>query len=645
MTLTERKIWHLPLLLLLAFWLGGCSMHDDMDDIDPGSDFYLLLNVHSGDSNMGLTRAEALGITYEQATEGRELMNTLRVIIVNQETQIVAHNDFIKLPEASTFKDGLKYKVDLNTDYKVYLIANEEGVPNYLTLLKDIKIGESYPDNELEDIVIGSEEGGQPIINDTSAELPVPMTEIFDIHTSPSKATSSANEVIQNETFFITRAASKFSFYFFVSEDFKLLDSNEEQLSIKSVKINGLGKNEYLFPNDTYYTPGKDADRTSIKREITAFRIPTEDNGIGAYTFELPTPFKLKDMPTKPENFNSNDPTAGLTDEEVRKYIPLLYFPESKGNAAGNLECTISFDGENYLPPVPLPNLPHKLPRNTHVVVVITLNGQTLDVSVDIQPFAEQKLTFQFGLMRDERGDLKVLFDKNGDLPDYFKSFVVSHKDEYRIGQITRTDDNGVSQINWVLYEGKDDNTGIILENGDYFAIVVGEYENLNEARIWIKDSDGCHVLSNYENSSVDVHSYGAREVEEFFGLNQSERYLKDALGYRQVYLFSDNWGVATHNSIVIHPQTSMMLFRANPGTITINDDSGNPISNSEMMYFRVENWAEPNEGASANSVCGHIIVSEKTSDDNKYLIAVFREILADGTLGEYSEEVSIPMV
>ncbi len=645
MTLTEQKIWRLPLILLLAFWLGGCSTHDDIEEFDTSSDFFLLLNIHTGDSNFGLTRAEELGITYEQATEGRELMNTLRVIIVNQETHIIAHNDFIRLPEASTFKDGLKYKVDLDTDYKVYLIANEEGIPNYLNLFKIIQIGESYPESELENIVIGSEEGGQPIISNTSAELPVPMTEIFDIHTSASKSTLTANEVVQNETFFITRTASKFSFYFFVSDDYKLLDSSEEQLAIKSVKINGLGKNEYLFPNDTYYTPGKDTDRTSIKREITSFKLPTENNGIGAYTFELPTAFKLSELPTKPDNFNSNNPTAGLTDAQVREYVPLIYFPESQGNASGNLECTISFDGENYLPPVSLPNLPNKLPRNTHVVVIITLNGQSLDASVKIQPFAEQKLTFQYGLMRDERGDLMVLFDKNGDLPDYFKSFVASHNDEYRIGQITRTDENGISQNNWVLYEGKDDNTGIILENGDYFAIVVGEYENLDEARIWIKDSDGCHVLSNYEYSNVGVHSYGAREVEEFFGLNQSERYLKDALGYRQVYLFSDNWGVTTHNSIVIHPQTSMMLFRANPGTITINDDSGNPVSNIEMMYFRVENWTEPNSGMSANSVCGHIIVSEKTSDDNKYLIAVFREILADGTLGEYSEEVSIPVV
>lgn len=389
---------------------------DGVEPINPDSDFFLQLNINSGDANHGLTRAEAeeLKVSFEQATDGRELMNTIRVVIVNQFTDIIEHNDFLRLPKASLSKDGLKYKVDPNTDYKVYLIANEEGIADFNTLFADIKVGNTYLANSLEQIVIGSSEGGLPIIEDTQSDLPVPMTEIFDITTSTDKATSTDNGVVQNETFFITRAASKFSFYFFISDDFEELNPADNQTVIQSVKIGNLGKNEYLFPFETKYTPDKDADRTNVKREITKFTIPEEGNGLGDYVFDLPNPFKLSDLPKKPSGFNPNN-TEDLEGSNIRKYAPLIYFPETKGDKVDGLYCTISFDGENYLTPVKLPNLPYRLPRNTHVVVIITVGATSMDVIVDVQPYAQVVLNPDFGLTRDEEGNILVR-DKNGKL-------------------------------------------------------------------------------------------------------------------------------------------------------------------------------------------------------------------------------------
>ena len=44
-----------------------------------------------------------------------------------------------------------------------------------------------------------------------------------------------------------------------------------------------------------------------------------------------------------------------------------------------------------------LPNLPH-LPRNTHVVVNVTINEQDIDCVVDVRPYTEIELEPDFGL-------------------------------------------------------------------------------------------------------------------------------------------------------------------------------------------------------------------------------------------------------
>lgn len=587
-------------------------MQYEGEDPEPKThDYFLILNVHTGDVNRGFTRAPSGdGFEFEPAVSDRELMNTLRVIIVNQHTGKIAHNDFIVLPEASTIKEGLKYKVDFDTDYKVYLIANEEGLPDYQSMFYGLKVGNDYSDNLLEDTVIGSELPGQPMISDSQSDLCIPMTEIFDIKTSPNNTTiDESNDVVQNETFFITRATTKFSFYFFRGKDSKPMES--DKLKIQKVKISGLGKNEYLFPYETtIYKPSKEANKTSTDRDITYFDVPEMNNGTGEYVFDLPEKIDVSKLPEKPADFDSNNPTLGLTDAQIFKYIPDLYFPESKGNTSGNrFECTISYDGKEYLTPVVLPNLPHQLPRNTHVVVIITVNGVSIDVYVDIQPFAEQKVRFEFGLMRDDRGDLMVLpvpqLDENGNemtdengetimtYPQYFLDFINDGNPNHKYPD--EVDLNGHPSGNKVK-----------LEKGDYYAIVVGEYDDMSEATVWVKDPTGCHVLSNYE-STADMEC-SARIVESFFGNNQSERFYKDIFGYRRVHHF-DN-----HNSIVRHPETDALLF-------CVIENFQQP--NQTRKYFEVESWDEP-------SCTGWIVNKDENGKETG-----FQKITPDGQLGE----------
>ncbi len=51
-----------------------------------------------------------------------------------------------------------------------------------------------------------------------------------------------------------------------------------------------------------------------------------------------------------------------------------------------------------------LPNLP-QLPRNTHVVVNITINEHAMDCIVDVRPYTEITLEPEFRVIKKERKD------------------------------------------------------------------------------------------------------------------------------------------------------------------------------------------------------------------------------------------------
>ncbi len=206
-----------------------------------------------------------------------------------------------------------------------------------------------------------------------------------------------------------------------------------------------------------------------------------------------------------------------------------------------------------------------------------TINGMSanLDLHLDIQPFAEKKLTFEFGLMRDERGDLMVLTDDEGNLPDYFTSYMDKNEDKWP--KVIDPE------------SGEETNDRVTLEPGDYYAIVVGEYEDMSQAQVWIKDSDGCRVLTNFEKIGNDSEC-NARLVEDFFGLNESERYHKDRVGYRRVYHFDGSEdGSGAHNTIVISPYDDKMYFCRVPDDYD-PDDPGDGTTN---RYYEVESWDE----------------------------------------------------
>lgn len=392
------KIWQVYLLPLLALLLGGCSGHADpslWNSVDKpwDGDLYLKLNVAVAQGGTGIATRAVDG--FENPTLEAEKLQTLRVIIVKKEGSGENVTRTIKYNRPYNSLNSLssdRFKVEFSTDYTIYLIGNEAGLAGLLPLTGEDRsltptefLKKYYSENQeyfdipdyyrLENLVITAPSSDSPILinnvdKDENEATPIPMTEMFTVTTMSKDVipSSNAEEVVmtENKTLFITRAATKFSFTFKKGDD--LPDNLPENTfpTIKAVKISGLSDTEYLFPNATTYTNINDG------REITEFNVPTGSNSSQDFVFNLP----------EAEQVN----IAQLSGEGIT-YSPQIYFPESKGKSGNPKEafqCSISYDGEDYLTPVNLDNLPYFLPRNTHVKVNIIIHRATLEISVEV---------------------------------------------------------------------------------------------------------------------------------------------------------------------------------------------------------------------------------------------------------------------
>lgn len=368
---------HLTLYLLTTVWLllsgvtlAGCSHSDEpcREEVWEG-DLNLVLDVGVVEPGSFPTRALNDESYFEQSSLSEEKLRSLRVIIIDSEKDEVVHNEYFTRDTPGLRISGMRFKVDFSTQYRIFLIANELGLPSETKgLLNTAEVGKSGLSDVLKNCVV---DGSVLIDNNINDEhLPIPMTEIYDIITVDMPNTSQENvKVEMKKSFFVTRAASKFSFRFFKKEGYTPEDNN---LAIQSIKISGLGDKEYLFPTATVYDPAKTVESSAVGREITSFGVPS-DASVSDFVFKPQFPINVKNL-----------------QENGTQYSPLYYFLESKGTD-DKLSCSISYDGETYLAPVELPNLPHALPRNTHVIVNITVGDEgALLFEVEVLPWTPQ---------------------------------------------------------------------------------------------------------------------------------------------------------------------------------------------------------------------------------------------------------------
>lgn len=201
--------------------------------------------------------------------------------------------------------------------------------------------------------------------------------------------------------------------------------------------------------------------------------------------------------------------------------------------------------------------------RNNIYRFTVTDLSTGIECKLDVQPYAERFLTVDLGLMRDESGDLMVVPDEEGNLPQYFREFADK---ESKWPKVKDADLNDTAELLIPMNDGNND---------DYYAIRLDDKGLPSE--IWLKDSDGCRVLSNFSTISADDSGCSARRVMDYSGITPII-YNKDKDGHQRLQHNTD------HSSVVLNHE-KIMLFKTSP-----YDAAHNPI---EVKYYLVESWEE----------------------------------------------------
>ncbi|MDE7160380.1 MAG: hypothetical protein K2O24_06025 [Muribaculaceae bacterium] len=404
MSLTYRSLLAL-LASLLMLAAGGCTAGEENEPESDGLPVEIRLSVSLASQCRGkgeVTRAPAAP-DYELPDYDTETLSRLRVIIVDGKTGRVTHNRSVAFKNGLPVEDDLKFTGVENRGYRIFLIGNEQSI-YYNFTQPALAPGAVYVPGTLENILI-TRDLDEPLFDNTIPFLgkkSIPMAECFEIRTSKALEAGSS----ENFNLVLTRAAVKFSFSVTTSEDF----TDGSGRKITSIGISDIADREYLFPRNAMYEPGKYNPSTNLYegREIVKFDVP-EKTKTGEYVYHLPVPVDL--------------PVSDF------RYAPEIYLPESAQPADG-FKCTLSFDnGESWLIPVTLPNLPYGLPRNTHVKVNITLGNDNFAIlTVKVLPWTTEVSRFEysdfvslasdgaFNVTGTTSGDLNKFISENFDL-------------------------------------------------------------------------------------------------------------------------------------------------------------------------------------------------------------------------------------
>ena len=393
----KLKFFNIFLLLFTAVAVVSCSSEDqpspEGDDASSHlpPEVYLNLNVGvlSQTSDPG-SRANAVDDKnyFEGPDSQYEKMQTLRVIIVRGErtTDIsyvpdsagyVEHNHLFRFNELGLVQfDDMTFKVRSGEKKRIYLIANEAFVKTNRNIdFENLKVGQPYPDGFIENIVLNTATSGTPLIDNSgdTDKWYIPMSEEFDMDIPVPQ---DPLDYRIDKSFFITRASVKFSFTVATSVDY-----TRTGLQVKSITVNSVSDREYFLPRETEYLPAKDQPSTNKYggRFIESY-LWTAGAVHSDAVFSTAIPL--------------------LTAEKAYLYNPPIYYPESRNSGDFSVTVTLGYendtDNDITFEPQVLPNLP-ALPRNTHVLVNMTLTTSDITAEVKLVPYIGVYLDPKFG--------------------------------------------------------------------------------------------------------------------------------------------------------------------------------------------------------------------------------------------------------
>lgn len=449
----------LNIILLLGIAIGGAScVFDDYSNCPepvPEAPFIpdspdmltLCLNVSFDLQENGTRANDPNGNPpYEGPTGSRETISTLRVIIIRDSVaedangnptstvvkrEVEGNRLVATSPLGYPLYDNLNFKVVANENKRIYLIANEssltppDGYQSSTSFLDGFKVKSAFssdseasltdwtvsiPISDIKNVEIGGvltdatsdgifpsfeikEEGKEPIISYPQ----IPLTEFFDVYVDSEKAVDD----IFTKHLFITRAAAKATFYIDTAGSSPAYDN----VSITTITLSGIGSEEYVFPNETEYSKGKDQTAKIPDLEMYINKFKTPDN-LKTLTYLLN---------------NKNFPVVDKTSNETIREIvgSTIYFPESilkqdekyqvgvqlstgvwltapletKGDNTANI---LSIDGREAVA------------RNTHLKITLKFSPVQLEATATVFPYTGVWLNPEFGFAPPETDILTV---------------------------------------------------------------------------------------------------------------------------------------------------------------------------------------------------------------------------------------------
>lgn len=359
------------MFLFMGCWTG-CGVIDDPLPTEPVM-VNLQLSVATAEM-AGTASTKAAGDYQLPACDG-EKIQTLRVIIVRP-SNIVEHNKYYDLTsDPTTQTDYYRFLVVADEIKQIYFIVNEEAQKKGATgsLEKVVKFdfagiaeGTMFNQEAVEALTISVNEGSDQLrAGETANDVLVPMNERYSVVVGSTDLA---------ETYYVTRVATKFTYI--------IKNESSTSYTLSNLAINKMASKAYFFPQgEITYKPVSDASYNTMgQMDLTNYTVPLQDTN-GYYTFSQ----------------SYNQAIAGGA--EVT--LPSIYLLEGRyedtqsGDTQNIYNTTLTINGAELKADFPALE---QLPRNTHVVVFVTIKEREHEWQVDVRPYAEKNLRPGFGI-------------------------------------------------------------------------------------------------------------------------------------------------------------------------------------------------------------------------------------------------------
>lgn len=360
----KAKFRHIVALAALLFLLSGCnSIWSGLD----GTMSELTLSITVSDtpaspvSRGAGTRAISLNPDdFTAPVHDGEKMRSLRIIIVRPDGT-VEHNRYLDFTGSAKGAyitvDNVRFEVYGPEKKQIYLFANE--------FVKSSDKSRKIVDYDLDSITPGSifpkEDLSELKITLTSDEeqLPSEALPMSECHSISMPAMDYSAEL------YVTRAATKFTF---------LLDNtSSKKHSLSKISISKGSNIEYYLPRISY--SGNPSDGSFSVNDYT---VPNTGDNNNYYIFRYDCPGTVV--------------ASGATTRLEAIYLLEGKYTDAKDTR--NYSMTATIDGvlyEDYFPDL------SQLPRNTHVVVCLSIRDYEVVWDVKVYPYGEVWLNPGFG--------------------------------------------------------------------------------------------------------------------------------------------------------------------------------------------------------------------------------------------------------